>query len=78
MAGALADRGELAQAVALLEPVAATPRRVRDHHMRLWYVLADLYDRSGDVPRARSLFNRIAKLDPEFADVGSRIAGLGR
>jgi len=78
MAGALADRGELAAAVTLLEPVAATPRRVRDHHIRLWYVLADLYDRSGDLPRARSFFGRIAKLDPDFADVRSRLAGLGR
>ena len=59
MAGSLADRGELRKAIALLRPAAAPPRRIREHHLRTWYVLADLYDRSGDVTAARQLFSRI-------------------
>ena len=53
-AGARADQGDLRGAIGLLERSAATPRRVRDHHLRQWYALADLYDRSGDAPRARA------------------------
>jgi hypothetical protein len=40
------------------------------------YVLADVVERAGDIPRARQLFNRVADVDPDFADVRSRIRGL--
>jgi tetratricopeptide (TPR) repeat protein len=76
-AGALADRGDLRGAIALMERADAVPRRLRDHHLRLWYVLADLYDRSGDVPRARALFRRVRDHAPGFADVEERLANLG-
>ena len=75
-AGALADQGDLQGALALLERVPASPRVVRDHHLRQWYALADLYDRAGDAPRARALFRRIRDVDPSFADVSQRIANL--
>jgi tetratricopeptide (TPR) repeat protein len=78
MAGSLADRGELRKAIALLRPAAAPPRRIREHHLRTWYVLADLYDRSGDVTAARQLFSRIRDVAPGFADVDDRLAALGR
>jgi len=77
-AGARADRGDLRGALALLEAANAVPRRVREHHLRLWYVLADLYDRAGDVPHARTLFQRIRTVDPDFADVADRLRSLGR
>jgi tetratricopeptide (TPR) repeat protein len=77
-AGARADQGDLKGAITLLERSAATPRRVRDHHLRQWYALADLYDRSGDAPRARALFSRIRDAEPGFGDVEERLAGLGR
>ncbi len=77
-AGALADQGQLDDAIALLVKATSTkPKRVREHHLRQWYVLADLYDRAGDAPRARRLFQHIAAEDPEFADVGQRLGGLG-
>ncbi len=79
MAGSLADRGELRAAIDLLERAATRPpKRVRTHHLRTWYVLADLYDRAGDAPRARALFRRIQAADPQFADVPERLTALGR
>jgi tetratricopeptide (TPR) repeat protein len=77
-AGSLADRGRRAEAIAVLEKrVRDTPARVQNHHVRLWYALADLYERSGDLPRARALFQRVRKHDAQFADVAERLAGLG-
>ncbi len=77
-AGSLADRGRRDEAIAVLEKRASdTPRRVQEHHARLWYALADLYERSGDIPRARALFQRVRKYDAQFADVGERLASLG-
>jgi hypothetical protein len=78
VAGARADQGDLPGAISVLERSAATPRRVRDHHLRQWYALADLYDRSGDAPRARALFTRIRDAEPGFGDVEDRLAALGR
>jgi tetratricopeptide (TPR) repeat protein len=76
-AGTLADQGQLAEAIRLLEGAEGNPKKVRDHHLRQWYVLADLYDRSGDVPRARRLFSRIEQTTPGFADVRERLGALG-
>ena len=78
VAGSLADQGDLAGAIALLKASDRVPAKVRDHHLRLWYVLADLYDRSGDITKARALFTRIVQNDAEFADVADRIRQLGR
>lgn len=75
-AEALADQGNLNGALALLEQVPASPKRVRPDHLRQWYVLADLYDRAGDAPRARALFQRIRDVDPAFADVSARLSTL--
>lgn len=75
-AGALADQGDLKGALVLLEQVPTTPKRVRPDHLRQWYVLADLYDRAGDAPRARALFQRIQHVDPAFADVSARLSTL--
>lgn len=77
-AGALADQGKLREALAELKGAETVPRRVRDHHIRLWYVVGDLYDRSGDTTRARSFFQRVREAAPGFADVDDRIRSLGR
>ena len=77
-AGALADQGELRRAIALLERGPVRPRRVpAEHHLRLWYALADLYERVGDTPAARELFGRIAAIEPGMADVAERLSALG-
>jgi tetratricopeptide (TPR) repeat protein len=75
-AGALADRGKLAEAIKLLERAPASPKRVLPHHLRLWYALADLHERAGDLPAARALFRRISAQDPSFVDVAERLAAL--
>ncbi|MFM7535589.1 MAG: tetratricopeptide repeat protein [Acidimicrobiales bacterium] len=77
-AGSLADRGELALAIRLLENANLSPAKVRVHHLRTWYALADLLDRAGETGRARRLFQQVASIDSDFADVGSRLANLGR
>jgi hypothetical protein len=46
------------------------------HHLRRAYVLADLYERSGDLPKARTMFGRIETIDPDFADVRLRVRAL--
>jgi tetratricopeptide (TPR) repeat protein len=75
-AGSLADRGDFSGAVRLLEQGARASRRVHPHQVRLWYALADLYERSGDVPKARDLFGRVLQHDPDLFDVAQRAAAL--
>ena len=75
-AGALADQGRLDDAIRLLEAAAKPTKRPRVHHLRIAYALADLYERAGDLPRARELFTRVAASDAEFVDVESRLRAL--
>jgi hypothetical protein len=76
-AGARADQGDIAGGIRLLEGRASGSARRPDwHHLRLWYALGDLYERGGDVPKARELFTRVAKAQADFADVAERLQGL--
>lgn len=75
-AGALADRGRLADAVRTLERGWKPPRRPAIHHLRRAYALADLYERAGEMPRARALFGWIAAADPQFVDAASRSSAI--
>jgi tetratricopeptide (TPR) repeat protein len=79
-AGALADRGDLRGALSLMQKGAEAPKtgKVREHHLRQWYVLGDLHDRAGDVVDARRFFTLVASNDADFADVRQRLASLGR
>ncbi|MGH9024831.1 MAG: tetratricopeptide repeat protein [Acidimicrobiia bacterium] len=76
-AGALADQGKLDEALTLLRRKDDEVKRPKEHHLRLWYALADLEERAGDLPRARALFDRIVRAEPRFADAASRRAALG-
>ena len=51
---------------------------MRDHHLRQWYVLADLHDRAGDPIEAVRWFELIAGHDRDFVDVRERLRALGR
>ncbi len=79
LAGTRADLGDLAGAVALLTEAGAgrLVRNPAERHLRQWYVLADLMERSGDLARARELFVRIRSADPDAYDVADRLDSLG-
>jgi len=76
-AGSLADQGDVRGAVSLLEQGFSFPKRPKDHHLRRAYALADVYERAGDVVRARELFAKICHIDPWFADAKRRERALG-
>lgn len=76
VAGSLADRDRLGDAIALLEKGFRFPRQPQTHHLRRAYALADLHERAGDLPHARSLFERVANVAPVFGDVEDRVRSL--
>jgi tetratricopeptide (TPR) repeat protein len=76
MAGMLADRGEISEAIALLAPGAKNIRKPDTCHLRQWYALGDCYERAGDLPRARELFARVASFDEELSDAPQRLDAL--
>jgi tetratricopeptide (TPR) repeat protein len=75
-AGALADQGKLREAIRALEAAPKAPRKPKLHHLRRWYALADLYERGGDLKRAKRLFSEIDGLEPGFGDVRLRMSQL--
>lgn len=76
-AGARADGGDLAGAIALLARAGASVRHPAWRHLRQWYALADLYERAGELARARQLFERVERHAPGDTDSRDRLAGLG-
>ncbi len=78
-AACLGDSGDLDGAIAMLASAGASKalRNPSDRHVRQWYLLADLYERAGDVPRAREYFDRVLRADPEAYDVAERRRALG-
>lgn len=74
-AGILLDQDDLAGAVSALRKVLVDPRTVKPHHLRLWYMLADLFERGGKVAEAKRLFGRVAEHNPEFLDAAVRASG---
>jgi tetratricopeptide (TPR) repeat protein len=76
LAGSLADRGRIDDALALLRRKAKAVPKPREYHLRLWYALGDLEERAGNLSTARDLFQRVRRHDPDFADVTARAAAL--
>src|SRR5580692_179337 len=78
-AASLADSGDLQGAIAMLATAGASKalRNPSNRHIRQWYLLADLYERAGDIPRARELFERVLRVDREAYDVAERLMALG-
>lgn len=77
MAGSLADQGKLGDAISLLERAQRGVKRPGVHHLRQAYALADLYERAGEVARAREVFRWLVDHEPGFADAAERAASLG-
>jgi hypothetical protein len=75
-AGSLADQGQLREAIEVLEAARPPAKRPKEHHLRVAYALADLYERAGDLPRARQLFGVVAAADPDLGDVQARLRAL--
>jgi tetratricopeptide (TPR) repeat protein len=78
-AATLAETGDLNGAIAMLTTAGASKalRNPSDRHLRQWYLLADLYERAGDLPKAREYFERVLRVDAEAYDVAERLRGLG-
>ncbi|MGO9558032.1 MAG: tetratricopeptide repeat protein [Acidimicrobiales bacterium] len=76
MAGALADSGDLQQAITLLQPAAKHRKHADVPVLREWYALADLYEMAGDLPRARELFARVATQAPDLLDAPERLRAI--
>ncbi|MGH1491541.1 MAG: tetratricopeptide repeat protein [Acidimicrobiales bacterium] len=75
-AGALADRGQLDDAIRFMERAPKVKGKPGLHHLRRWYVMGDLYERAGDNSRARRVFSDIAQAEPGFGDAAERAANL--
>jgi tetratricopeptide (TPR) repeat protein len=71
-AGALADMGRLDEAIARLEDLELSPQVAEEHHLRAWYVLADLLERRGRFTQARTWFEAVAGADPDLTDAQER------
>ena len=77
MAGSLADRGLVSEALSLMDKAAGDMKRPSEYHLRQWFVIGDLYDKEGNVIKARQFFERVAMHDRQFVDVAERLASLG-
>lgn len=79
MAATLADQRRFDEAVELLGHAGAgkTLRNPAFRHVRLWYALADVYDRAGDTTAARELFARVVHAEPDAYDAAQRLRELG-
>jgi tetratricopeptide (TPR) repeat protein len=79
MASSLADQQRYGEAIDLLVRAGGTKilRNPAYRHVRMWYALADIFDRSGDQVSARELFARVVVADPDAYDAQSRLNELG-
>ncbi len=80
-ASALADAGDAGAGRAVLRRMLegrglAKAEKVREHHLRLWYVAGDLAERAGDNREARRWFEQVAAEEPEAFDTEDRLAAL--
>jgi pentatricopeptide repeat protein len=73
-AGTLADEGHIEKALAYLRRGDTEVRSVQPHHLRLWYLEADLLEKSGQPDTAKAVWERIFASDPTFFDVAERVA----
>jgi tetratricopeptide (TPR) repeat protein len=75
-AGALRDLGRTDEAIARLQALDLDPPVAESHHMRAWYVLADLLESKGRFTQALELFDAVSAVDDDSTDAGERAARL--
>jgi tetratricopeptide (TPR) repeat protein len=75
-AGALADLGRLDDAIARLEHLDLDPDVAESHHVRAWYLLADLLERRGRFTQAREWFEAVSAADADVTDAPERARRL--
>lgn len=75
-AGALADSGRLDDAIERVERLPLKPEVAEEHHLRAWYVLADLLARRGRFTQANEWFAAVAAADPDLTDAPDRLTRL--
>jgi tetratricopeptide (TPR) repeat protein len=73
---ALADLGRYDEALALLRRFDRGAEVARPHDLRVWYVIADVLERSGRPKEAARVFRRIIGHQPDAFDVPERLARL--
>ena len=80
LASTRAQRGDPEGAIEFLMSAGAAKslRHPAERHVRQWYLLGDLLEKTGDIPRAREMFERVVRADPDLADAEARLASLGR
>lgn len=76
LASERADRGDIDGALRTLERADLAPAEVAAHHVRLWYLAADLSQRAGEHDTARDYLEAISAVDPDYLDVAERLAAL--
>lgn len=74
LAGDRADHGDIDGALAALHRADLEPETVADHHLRLWYLAADLHERKGEPERAREYLEAIAAVSDGYLDVEERLS----
>lgn len=73
----LADEGDVGAGRAALAPaLVESPDDVEEHHLRAWYVAADLAERDGDLDAARRWFALVSGASDAFYDTEDRLASL--
>jgi tetratricopeptide (TPR) repeat protein len=77
-AGALAEMNRIDDAIERIERLDLRPDVAEEHHLRAWYVLADLLEKKGRFTQAREYFAAVEAADPELTDAqerGARLSG---
>jgi tetratricopeptide (TPR) repeat protein len=73
---ALADLGRFEEALTVLRSIPTRADVARPHHLRLWYVVADVLERAGQRDQAARQFRMILRHDPEAFDAAERLSAL--
>ncbi len=75
-ASALADQGKFEQALGLLRRIRTRDDVAGPEVLRVWYVTADILERTGRRQDAAREFRKISRHDPAAYDVAERLARL--